>query len=145
MSAVSDYFAQFCNSTNGCQPTKNDANLALVYLACNSAFYTFSLLSANSELITLSTSLVKTLTIPAGAVGAILQLQENTGMARVTRDVTVPTNSTGEQIAGLQQISIGRTPLTPNGSISELANFKAILEAGATGKLYVRYYSSPAG
>lgn len=101
----------------------------------------FNQLEADSEIINLSDAAISTLTVPATAVGAVIQLEISSGdgCGRIYANGIAPTQVDGEKVFHGNQISLGRTPIA-NGDPMELGNFQAIMEASTAGILRVTYY-----
>ena len=87
---------------------------------------------------------VSTLTVPAGARGATIQVQQTSGPAdaelRFFADGRIPTATNGLIALDLSEILLGRVGTQQEAGPLELTQFRAIASAGATFNLVVSYY-----
>jgi len=100
-----------------------------------------NLLEADSETIAVTDAATVSLTVPATAVGALVQVEIDSGAGclRLYADGRTPTQTDGLKATHLAQVSLGISPVA-DGDVMELGNFLAITEAGTTATLRVEYY-----
>lgn len=99
----------------------------------------FDQIEGANELLTVTDGAVVTLTVPADAIGAYIQVQD--ADIRVSNDGTTPTPTVGEIALENATIDVATTPYIEGmGDIMELGNFRAIAFTGETAKIEVQYF-----
>lgn len=99
----------------------------------------FDLIEAGTEILPVTNGGVVTLTVPTGAVGAYIQVQD--APVRFFVDGNAPTTSTGFIAADTAYITLGNAPQSNHeGDAAELAQFQVIASTATNATLYVIYY-----
>jgi len=100
-----------------------------------------NLLEGDEEVLSVDDSGTVALTVPASAIGALVQVEilSGDGCVRLYADGQTPTDTDGIKATHLAQISLGISPVA-NGDSMELGNFLAIAETGTTATIRVEYY-----
>lgn len=103
----------------------------------------YNLLEADIEEVAVTDGGAVSLTVPATAVGAIVQVKMDTGFETsaicFTVDGMTPSLTASLKASHYETIDIGNSPNT-KGDSEELGNFRAIAQAGETARIRVLYY-----
>lgn len=108
-----------------------------------------TLMDADSEEFAVDNTTDYSLTVPVGAVGAIIQCKMDSGfetnIIRFTVDGTGPSATNGFELEDNDQVSLGVVPGIPNGDTATLANARFKAEGGVTGRIIANYFIQTLG
>jgi hypothetical protein len=145
--SLADIIADYpIDGTGCCYPNDGIIRLSEVYSL--SALSTLVLANqiqevvAPSQILAVTDAAAVTLTVPPGAVGAIIQVQvtSGTGAVRTYWDGQTATSLLGYRAHNLSEIVLGTIAQLQAASPDELADFSARAETGTAANLYVTYY-----